>query len=431
MKKLYLSLALICYLQSQGQVYQQTFATAMPTVTNGVVTDANYVGDPPSSSQLTYLGAPTSGTVTVAGGTLNITTSSTSSRWAAVRSQNTTNYTGFLVTFDANLTIGSSGTSAPKFLFYAGSGFANSTATEAAANIHSGFGIKYQNSSYFYVSTLGGTDVTTQFSEGTSRTFTFATNNSGAALTYAAPDGTTETLADDKWDLWVGTTKVFDEQTATTAAANINSFKFGDINGSNGRSDMVIDNFSVVEIPVALPIHFSAFNVFSRNNQVQLNWSAQNADNVAAYTIERSVDSRSFTPISAITARVQTSYTYTDVSPLSGSAYYRIKATEKDGTVKYTNVLKVASAKQPTSISVLPNPVKGNIAQVQLNNFQKNIYTIELTNGSGQKVFSTSTKVEAGNSVQDIQLPAQLHSGVYYLSILSGEMRAVTSLIKQ
>jgi trimeric autotransporter adhesin len=55
---------------------------------------------------------------------------------------------------------------------------------------------------------------------------TFVMNNTGATFTYVAPNGTNETLGNDLFDVWVGTTKVFDDRPVTTATQSIKRFRF-------------------------------------------------------------------------------------------------------------------------------------------------------------------------------------------------------------
>jgi hypothetical protein len=53
-----------------------------------------------------------------------------------------------------------------------------------------------------------------------------AQKNSGGALTNAAPNGTLVSFANDRMDVWVGRTKVFDDVAATNAAGRITDLKW-------------------------------------------------------------------------------------------------------------------------------------------------------------------------------------------------------------
>ena len=245
---------------ADAQLYQQQFNSNFATVTNAPVTDANYISATPNASQLTYLASNTSGTntITASGGTLQIINSGTGSGWAAARNVNFPGPpTTLKVSFDASIDVQSTGSNA-KFSFYAGSGFSNTITTEANANIHSGFSIRYANGSYYYVKTLaggGGETTTDRITDATTLSFTFVSNNSGAMITYIAPDGSNETLPDDTWDLWVGTTLRLDDQPATTAGQVLSQFKFGDlVTSSAGRANWILDNIIVESVaPLLAP----------------------------------------------------------------------------------------------------------------------------------------------------------------------------------
>ena len=72
-------------------------------------------------------------------------------------------------------------------------------------------------------------------------------NNSGSSTTYLAPDGSTESLADDTWDLWVGISKQLNDRAVTTAAQTIANFKFGAL--GNGTYTAQFDSISIQNIP--------------------------------------------------------------------------------------------------------------------------------------------------------------------------------------
>ncbi len=284
-----------------AQLFNQQFTTDMASVANGIaITDPNYIGDPASNAQFTYMfnTGQSSNATSVSGGMLNITSGGTGAIWAAARTTNfATTPTAMQVKMKAKIDVGSSGSN-PKFFFYLGSGFTNGTAAEANANVHSGFSIRYANSAYYYVKTLsngGGEATTDRVTDNTDIIFTFVTNNSGAGISYTAPDASTETLADDKWDLWLGNTKIFNDEAATTNSQTLNQFKFGDnVTSSAGRANWNIDYLEMTSLPPALPVNFGPFNALQNNNGVLLQWTTFTEQNMNRFEVEYSNDTRSF-----------------------------------------------------------------------------------------------------------------------------------------
>ncbi|MDQ0476856.1 choice-of-anchor D domain-containing protein [Chryseobacterium sp. MDT2-18] len=75
-------------------------------------------------------------------------------------------------------------------------------------------------------------------------------NNSGATLSYLAPNGTVQNVSNDTFDVWVGNVQVFDDLAATTATVDLKNIKFI-FSGGTGTIDL--DNISVDPFPTTNP----------------------------------------------------------------------------------------------------------------------------------------------------------------------------------
>ena len=71
-------------------------------------------------------------------------------------------------------------------------------------------------------------------------------NNSGTTLSYSAPNGTTATVADDKWDLWAGNTLVFNDGNALLTGSSLTDLKFA---FEGGIGTITMDNFEIQSVP--------------------------------------------------------------------------------------------------------------------------------------------------------------------------------------
>lgn len=96
------------------------------------------------------------------------------------------------------------------------------------------------------------------------------------------------------------------------------------------------------------------------NNEVLLKWSTVTENNNGGFVIERSndgvtFDSLSFIKSTSISGR-GASYNYTDILPLNGTNYYRIKQVDLDGKFTYSNI-KVIEIKGQNQVKIFPNPV--------------------------------------------------------------------------
>lgn len=70
-------------------------------------------------------------------------------------------------------------------------------------------------------------------------------NRSGKTQTYTAADGSEQTVAADRWDLWVGKTKEFDEAGFTNTNQPIANFKFSFL---SSQGQILLDDLSIKDL---------------------------------------------------------------------------------------------------------------------------------------------------------------------------------------
>lgn len=210
-------------------------------------TTASYVSATPSSGQVNAI--TTSGAAkawSIASNALAF--SSTGGNGAYVT--RTTDFSpipdAVMVSFDFSFTSSSTAIASGTQMFL-GSGFTTGNSAEANANVYAKFGIRTTATNGFLVRDITGTtDGATTYGAGT-YSLTWVVNNSGSSMSYLAPDGSTETLSNDTWDLWVGTSKQLNDRTVTTASQSITDWKFG--SDGNGTYAFAYDNFGLQSIP--------------------------------------------------------------------------------------------------------------------------------------------------------------------------------------
>jgi hypothetical protein len=135
-----------------------------------------------------------------------------------------------------------------------GSGFDESVAKPSSTNAHDFLTINFKAAGTSFIDQSG----TQSASYAGSADAFWVVNNSGAAITYTAPDSSEQTVGNDKYDLWVGTNLVFDEAIAVNLAP-ITGIK---ISQAGGSSVSTFDNFqiksTVKDTPVLSLILFSS-----------------------------------------------------------------------------------------------------------------------------------------------------------------------------
>ena len=128
-------------------------------------------------------------------------------------------------------------------------------------------------------------------------------------------------------------------------------------------------------------------------------------------------------------ATTQTVYTALDAHPNTGLNYYRIKAVDKNGEIKYTEVVKVSFGKVKESISIYPNPVTEDKISINLNNFIIGKYELKVWNNLGQQVYQKSIEYDGVNN-QQIVPAANWAKGMYRIVVQGLELQLQQTIIK-
>lgn len=208
---------------------------------------ADYVGaSNPTTGQWNAIGSSGAAkTWEVSSNALSIISTGANAAYASRTTDFVTTPSAISVTFDVDLISSTIITSAFQFSF--GSGFDTTNSLPGNANVHTKFGLNFTDTNGFSVRDVsGGVNGIATYGTGV-HTITFVSNNSGGSLTYLAPNGFNETLADDKWDLWVGTSKQLDDRAVTTGSVAITDFKLG--SSVTGNYSLKLDNIQITAIP--------------------------------------------------------------------------------------------------------------------------------------------------------------------------------------
>ncbi len=167
-----------------------------------------------------------------------------------------------------------------------------------------------------------------------SQNITFIINNYGATANYLAPDGSTESVDNDTWDLWVGTTKVFDNKSATSANNDLTDLKFAFV---QGLGSIDITNILVDNLPIVLPVNLNYFRGNNSAQKIELNWQTQSEQNNAFFEILSSNNSENFKIIGKVmglgNSQNKQNYYFTDTKPYLSTNYYQLKQVDFNGKV--------------------------------------------------------------------------------------------------
>ncbi|HEV8084026.1 MAG TPA: T9SS type A sorting domain-containing protein, partial [Chitinophagaceae bacterium] len=106
-----------------------------------------------------------------------------------------------------------------------------------------------------------------------------------------------------------------------------------------------------------------------------------------------------------------------DKAPLKGNNFYRLKITDKDGSVTYSTIVKLIN--NPVKFGVFPNPVNDDV----ILNIEEGKYFTEIIDQGGRLLISKSITV-VGNT--QVKIPvSKLAHGIYYLNVYDGNKNLI------
>jgi hypothetical protein len=181
-----------------------------------------------------------------------------------------------------------------------------------------------------------------------------------------------------------------------------------------------------------LPVTLLRFDVKQNAGIVHIAWTTANEKNNARFTVEHSPDGTIFTPFhnvkGAVNSTLEQSYATIHSDALTGINYYRLKQTDVDGKVSYSQVKSVEIARSPDKLSITPNPVT---SAVRLNfNSRSEHLALSVLSLDGRAILKASGNLSQLNLKLNNQL-ATLHHGVYVVQLVAGLKVFTDKLIKQ
>ncbi len=175
-------------------------------------------------------------------------------------------------------------------------------------------------------------------------------------------------------------------------------------------------------LPVALR---NGLNGSLVNGSAKLSWATATEVSTKSFVIEKSIDGKSFSTLASIVAKNKPStYEYTDASKLTGSAYYRLKITNNDGSFSYSATVQLNN-KISIKLNVYPNPVVSNA--IVAHTLATAGASIKVSTVSG-KTISTYT-VQTGATQTSINV-SNLAKGSYLISYENNGAISTTKFVK-
>ena len=178
------------------------------------------------------------------------------------------------------------------------------------------------------------------------------------------------------------------------------------------------NRFSIIFKPTTLAVNSIVATAIVNGNVANIMWNSVGEKGISNYEVEKSTDRTFFSVIAQQSAKntATASYNATD-KDLVTTTFYRIKAISKDGTIAYSNVVKVTYNFQPTTYNLFPNPLTGKTLNVQLGNVVAGKFVVSIYNSLGQKIAEQVINHAGGNGTHAINIESAVAKGVYNVVI--------------
>jgi len=190
-------------------------------------------------------------------------------------------------------------------------------------------------------------------------------------------------------------------------------------------------------LPKPLPIVLRSFTAsVLTGSYTSIDFATTNEADAIAINIEKSYNGINFEL--ATTLRLKgnsglTNYSYTDkIETNALKVYYRLKAMNKDGSYRFSNIitLPLSNNLKRMSVGVYPNPIRSAPLQVNLNLLRDEAVTFRVYAMNGKLVLEQKIQGAKGQSLIRIDAFRTIKAGIYTLNITSNSDAINEKIIK-
>lgn len=160
----------------------------------------------------------------------------------------------------------------------------------------------------------------------------------------------------------------------------------------------------------------------AQRSSILLEWATSQEIDNDYFFVEKSQNGFTYTVIGQVASKASGGnsssdihYQFTDLQPLTGNNYYRLRQVSKNNLINYSNTAIIPFVLSDWSLHAYPNPVR-NIVNLKIYTSQKEQYVLRLVNMLGQTVLVQSITAEQGYNDFTINM-SLLRKGMYVLLV--------------
>lgn len=180
-----------------------------------------------------------------------------------------------------------------------------------------------------------------------------------------------------------------------------------------------------------LPVEMSDLAAKAKNQSAELSWTTYSEVNSKGFYIQKSHDGKEFTNIDYVNSKAEgqsvvTNYSYDDTKA-SAINFYRLAQEDVNGSISYSNIVKVTLESKLSQVEVYPNPSSEALNVVFSLNKEAQV-KMQLVDMNGRIVYSEQVNKTVGTQQNKLSI-GHLASGQYALQLFISGNKAYTGLI--
>jgi hypothetical protein len=178
-----------------------------------------------------------------------------------------------------------------------------------------------------------------------------------------------------------------------------------------------------------LPIELLSFNATAATNSVVLDWVTTSEINNASFHLERSIDLENIETIGQVAgagnSNTTLNYNFIDSAPKMGVSYYRLRQTDFNGAVDYSDWAPVVFSSNSTALNYgyfYSNKGESSLSFGITNTAP--VSSLEVIDATGRVVVTEVFETRNSTTAKTLSMP-ELANGVYFLRVISGGQQVI------
>ncbi len=197
------------------------------------------------------------------------------------------------------------------------------------------------------------------------------------------------------------------------------------VSGNNCANAIAVSSFGAftlgsISSSNPLPIELLSFDAVACQDEVCLSWETASEVNNDFFTVEKSQLGYEWESVVKIDGAGNSQeiikYSTQDNFPYSRHSYYRLKQTDYDGQVSYSDIRTVHFDNgQQNKLSIFPNP---SLNEIFIRGLKSDISDLKIYNSMNQDVTSSTSIIDSSISNLKMDISA-LSNGIYFIKTMS------------